>query len=567
MLHSFTAKNLPHTSPQFDTLPLASQSQIAGKTWSRLFLILPGLLYLAVSVPHLNLVPMWDGLWYADCFPTASLSDFSRPCFGHPSQGWLVFLRLSQLLFPGSANALNAVQVLFGLTAVVAFQATIAALWPAARHTTLNLLISIAFALNPVVVGNMLNASPDNGVLEFYLCFVACLLRGRYRSAALSGLFLLFSKEPGIGYYLVTIATLACVVFTQPQYAISRGPALRRAWVLALPLLAFVGVFLEKVSAAKRSMWVGMDDYSNFAEQLSPLVDLPKVLRLLAIVVVQNFAWVTSGLILAGATIKIRDAARKRPKISVLLMNRMSVLIFLLLVFLYISTRFVLEHPSPRYVMICVPVALLAVRKSLDIASAQYLARFAAVTLIVLNAGSLYFSADPVSRLLFGTFSVGRSAMYRPLPGPLPGGVSEGQYRDELIYNLQFTKFDKLFNEVLAQYCRSDCQIVTAFNRWRGDYGMNVGGLSRRALPNASEPALCLAREDVRRKFLSAGYPLDNPHPCLIFVGMPNAPGAIYAWSKMMEDSFHDYHLAFESTLDVDGFTAKILQFLPRSEP
>src|ERR1019366_10180559 len=60
--------------------------------------------FLVILWPELHYVPIWDGHLYANCAigaaadGLAGLTMESLRCGGHPSQGYIVFLAVSQLL-------------------------------------------------------------------------------------------------------------------------------------------------------------------------------------------------------------------------------------------------------------------------------------------------------------------------------------------------------------------------------------------------------------------------------------------------------------------------------------
>ena len=79
---------------------------------ARLILLLAAVAAIALIVPHLGYIPMWDGRAYAECAAEASLHDlapFYLRCWGHASQFYLGLLALSQLFDHGNATTLIAV--------------------------------------------------------------------------------------------------------------------------------------------------------------------------------------------------------------------------------------------------------------------------------------------------------------------------------------------------------------------------------------------------------------------------------------------------------------------------
>src|SRR5262245_6609986 len=82
---------------------------------ARLVLLLAAVAALALIVPHLGYIPMWDGRAYAECAVEASLhglAPFYLRCWGHASQFYLALLAISQLFDHGNAAALIAVNAI-----------------------------------------------------------------------------------------------------------------------------------------------------------------------------------------------------------------------------------------------------------------------------------------------------------------------------------------------------------------------------------------------------------------------------------------------------------------------
>ena len=112
-------------------------------------------IFLLILWPERGYVPIWDGRVYADCAVSAAqhgLSMQSLRCAGHPSQGYLVFLALSQLAHLGDVRLLFAVNVLLGMGALLSIRVILARLFPSGRHARSLDLLTLVCAVQPVVL-------------------------------------------------------------------------------------------------------------------------------------------------------------------------------------------------------------------------------------------------------------------------------------------------------------------------------------------------------------------------------------------------------------------------------
>ncbi|MFI5246401.1 MAG: hypothetical protein ACHQQR_14310, partial [Gemmatimonadales bacterium] len=91
--------------------------------------VVTALVFIAILQPELHYVPIWDGRVYANCAIAAAangLSMESLRCAGHPSQGYIVFLALSQLLRFGDIASLHLTNIALGLVALASIRVVLA---------------------------------------------------------------------------------------------------------------------------------------------------------------------------------------------------------------------------------------------------------------------------------------------------------------------------------------------------------------------------------------------------------------------------------------------------------
>ena len=155
---------------------------------------------LTILWPERSYVPIWDGRVYADCAVNAAqrgLSMQSLRCAGHPSQGYAVFLALSQLVRLGDVRLLFAVNALLGIGALLCIRLLLARLFPGGAFASSLDLVTLACAVHPVVLSTLLQVNIDFGVYVFFFAALAALAWRRYALVAIAGVLLCFSKETG----------------------------------------------------------------------------------------------------------------------------------------------------------------------------------------------------------------------------------------------------------------------------------------------------------------------------------------------------------------------------------
>ena len=173
--------------------------------------VVTALVFIAILLPELHYVPIWDGRVYANCAIEAAtngiagLSMESLRCAGHPSQGYIVFLAASQLLRFGDIAALHLTNVLLGLLALASIRVVLARVFPDPLIARQLDLVTFLCAVHPVVLSTLLQVNVDFGVYVFFFITLAALMSGRFGWTALAGVLLCFSKETGVLAYVLMV--------------------------------------------------------------------------------------------------------------------------------------------------------------------------------------------------------------------------------------------------------------------------------------------------------------------------------------------------------------------------
>ena len=219
-----------------------------------------GALFALTLFPEFGYVPIWDGRVYADCAvdaATGGISFASLRCAGHPSQGYAIWLALSQIVRPGDVSLLHLTNTLLGLVALASIRVVLARVFPAPALARELDLVLLACAIHPVLLSTLVQVNIDFGVYVFFFAALAALLSGRLRWAALAGVLLCFSKETGVVAYGVMVGLYA--MFAALEGTASLPARMRRLAplsVLAAPLVAFgVHVLWWNATHTERALW------------------------------------------------------------------------------------------------------------------------------------------------------------------------------------------------------------------------------------------------------------------------------------------------------------------------
>ncbi|MGH7655731.1 MAG: hypothetical protein ACREN6_13815 [Gemmatimonadaceae bacterium] len=416
--------------------------------------------FLAILWPELGYVPIWDGRVYADCAIHAAatgLSMESLRCAAHPSQGYIAVLAASQLVWFGQIAAIHLTNAALGLLALASFRVVLGRVFPdpaLARHLD---LVTFICAVQPVLLSTLLQVNIDFGVYVFFFASLAALLSGRFAWAAAAGVFLCFSKETGVLAYAV-MAGLDALLRALPgprtisAFARRLGGVLRPMWTLALPVLLFGAHVLwwnatHKQGAVWKQAWQkGTIDGFKFFDLSDPIF-----VSYAAGIFVVGFMWVVTGVIgsdlaWGGVRMARRLPARAVPGAD---HSRLVYLGILTTVLTYLLTSY-RTWSNLRYFALLYPLLVAMMFAAMLRLGIGRRARGAAlVAVAALFVFAAYRSSDPISRLVYGTFSIGERDMYR-----MSSITQEysGPGRDELVYNLQFTGYhhvqDALFQKL-----------------------------------------------------------------------------------------------------------------------
>ena len=160
--------------------------------------------FMLVLAPERGYVPIWDGRVYANCAVDAAargLSFETLRCGGHPTQGYMFFLGLSQTIRLGDVSLMHVANMLLGVLALAGIRLTLSRIFPAREHAIALDLMTLVCAVHPVLLSTLVQPNVDFGIYVFFFASLGAIVNGWVGWGALAGLFLCFSKETGVLAY------------------------------------------------------------------------------------------------------------------------------------------------------------------------------------------------------------------------------------------------------------------------------------------------------------------------------------------------------------------------------
>ncbi|HVT41054.1 MAG TPA: hypothetical protein VHE78_18605, partial [Gemmatimonadaceae bacterium] len=348
----------------------------------------------------------------------------------------------------GDVSLLHLTNALLGVLALGCIRAILASVFPAPALARELDLVTLACAVHPVLLSTLLQVNIDFGVYVFFFATLAALLRERFAWTALAGVFLCFSKETGVLAYAIMIGLWALfrVAGGSGGTPIARIRRLTPMWVTVAPLVLFgVHVAWWNATHTQAAVWKHawqrgpLDGFRFFNLSDSIFQSYAAGIFLL------GFMWVLSviigaDLLAAGVRMVRRLPDRDVPGAERRALAFVSVLTALVA---YLLTAF-RTWSNLRYFALLYPLlVLLAFAALLRLRAGTPLRIAVLAGVVLLFAWASFRSADPVSRAVYGTFSIGEREMYRMAS---ISGEYKGPGRDELVYNLEFTGYHAVQN-------------------------------------------------------------------------------------------------------------------------
>jgi len=407
-------------------------------------------LHVLVRALYADFVPLYDSRQYFDECLVPYLhhpSEILRlNCFGHPSMAFMALIAAGQAIDLGSTPLLHATTTLLGVASILAFHRLCGRVFVAPDLLWDRRLLVGCYGLGAHCLSVGVNFNPDYGVLVFFVLMLERLLAGRFVQCALWGACLLLSKEAGLLLYAVAVFAFALHAWIRPNAWPPFATLARSAATLATPMLVLVVVKLAESVHGMPAMWKGttlpdlLQMFTSF-ELLDPLF-LVYTFDVFGL----GFAWVLGlPLLLAAFASALRTLiARPHPAVEALDARNVRILLTVFGLSFLLLTRY-RTFNNVRYFGALFPLFVLSAGWALCALELRVaMRRTLLAAALALGFSFNFYSYDPLSKALLGTFEFGEHAMLR-MGSPDP---CCGYGRDQLAYNLQLTELHYLQNEV-----------------------------------------------------------------------------------------------------------------------
>lgn len=442
-----------------------------NKKSDSLFILLL-IIYSIFILSYSGTVPFWDAWRSIDIVIKAAItSPFNILNFdnaGHPAFVWQFILGLLQYIDYGNPYFLHGTVLVFSIFAIISFRHILKKIFLSKDLEIEILIVTALFAFFPIFNANALHINQDYGILVFFLIFLAFLFSGRHTLAAISAIGLLFSKEPGIVLYTITL------FFYFMRDAIKKRSLrliislwIKKRFLFILPYIFFIWRLWERSRLFPDEVFlVGFNPikgdlsmvYPTFTSEMIKHVPLS---YLLAIFVVQ-FNWIlTLGIVLGLVFFLLRVYRRKH---ILLLQYDYFVMLMCVFVVSFFAFTHYITFTNVRYFLPLYALMIILFYNGLVLIFSKY--HWARKSILIFIFFLFFFSQfrllDPVSKGVYGTFRFGRHDMLK-----MTSITHEccGYGRDQLVYNLQFLEFSYLQDRIYPDL-RPDSTIGIAYDKW-----------------------------------------------------------------------------------------------------
>lgn len=397
--------------------------------------------------------PLWDAaIYYEETIDAAqqTLNPLAYNFAAHPTMGYLYLPGLLVRVFGRTYH----VFLIYNAILAWCMSMAIADIWrrlvdSSEPHSGLRLetLLVVASTMYcPVVVASIVQLSPDFGVLVFLTLATRALLREQFLKASLWGILAGFSKESGVLLYAVELGVYVAT-FTL------RAPVPQheklRTLVRRIPLLlsaSVAPVVIKLLVAPRMNQSLSAGDPSILIRQFLSVSFLDNLLPAsLATILVLNCMWIPTLVLVVGVGIWFsRRFLLRLPRKT----KRDPAFEFLAVLFaleLLLLTRF-RTFTNVRYYLPLFPwIILIAARQILGSTRPRLLRLLTQAAMLLGFGWANFRSFDPVSARIFGTIPFGEHRLYHVTS--LTGECC-GLGRDQLVYNLEFARLDRILRDV-----------------------------------------------------------------------------------------------------------------------
>lgn len=450
--------------------------------------------YFLIRLNYIDFVPIWDGYIYYDGLLKAVQSPFSLLNFnivGHTSAVYMLFLSLSQYLDLGNYYLLNLENILLALVAIYFFYKIICYFSLKENQYIEVLLVTIIFAFNPVFIASSINLNIDFPVAVFLLASIYSLINGKMFLFMLFCVSMVFSKESGILLSALLICSFIIIYSAKRIYHIIREKdgksklellykvlnvssddtkikykeeknylmdITKNILYIFSPIIFLVIFLIYKIFFSVNPLfWGGTSfDFNKFSFLFS--VPFNHFKAVFTQIFIFDFHWIFSILIILSLIYYvINKMILKKSDLYHFDKKQQDFIIIILLVLLGFSyVNFAFDtFTNPRYILPAIPLLIILAFISFQKISLRPVIKNAILVIIItLNIMQTYYTIDPVSKMIYGTFKFGKHGMLKMVS--ITGEPCGYAGRDQLVYNTEFTVINKLIKKLYEELSIED---------------------------------------------------------------------------------------------------------------
>ncbi|OGG03870.1 hypothetical protein A2W14_05005 [Candidatus Gottesmanbacteria bacterium RBG_16_37_8] len=415
------------------------------------------LVYFLIKLFFINYVPLWDGWANSGELIHKAVSTpfdfFNFDIIGHSSFIYFFLISFLQYLNPGNIALVHIPITILTLLSIWSFYNLLKIIFDERKYKWENWLLTFLYAFFPIIISNSLHINIDYGVMVFYVIFLNLLLCRKYFFSMIAAILMISSKETGLGLYGITL-----LIFTAYKTILKKLKirALRQIIIskfyFFLPPILFLARVIYIINSKKEGLWFSAlkDVFStNFGTpgfDSSVIARIPKAYFLGIFVV--NFNWILSIFLLLGLLKLIYKLFIKKDKLEYTTDNGKIILLYFLFTANALFLTLYKTFTNLRYFLTLYPLMIILFGYGVIIFIPNSVIRrgiFVAVSLIFFVAN--FYTFDPLSRQIYGTFNFGNHKMLKITSVT---GECCGYGRDQLVYNLESTAFHYLLNKIIA---------------------------------------------------------------------------------------------------------------------
>ena len=367
---------------------------------------------------------------------------------GHSSIFFLYLFGLVERFFPGNVAVFNLALIFWGALGVWAFCEILEILF-ADKGSKFELLIfDLVFAFHPAVLASCLNFNVDQGVLVCFLLYLRSYLKSEFLSACFFVILMIFSKETAVLLFPIPLL----VSFPYDKISQIRDWIKDRAIIIFAPPFLFMTYLVVRAQLYPGDLLFRTKKLSLqlAVQMLNPFKTSIITSMYLIEAFVFNFTWVLTLSLLISVIYNYLKRSKNARIVSPprgwqsFYAKRLALG---LLMAAFLLSRYQ-TFTNIRYLIPLFPLLIMSASLFLiEAFSSKVFRVFVGLTVLLVTIIGLNRSADPLTKELLGTFLFGTRPIYNMTSWT---GECCGMGRDQLVYNLEFLKFDQIQNQVYA---------------------------------------------------------------------------------------------------------------------